>query len=442
MSRLSELLNPAPSSEGGPTPMPAPIDPHSANAELNNRHQSISSPLEALALAASTGEPVTSPSNPHFAFPSHHQSSAPLVSSRPTSSHAQLSMSDKYPESRAEKMQPGSAEPSHATQEARQPSEMAHEPSQELPPFLQRALREGRQPKPVSGDVTSHASLAKQSDRTDSMETTDKMDEAHDGASEAALQDSEQSGSRSHRISEAGLSAKIDGATSPPVNKPGKKSEAINLAGEAGQDGTDRAGSGETLHNQIINDNTATASMVIQKSDDRLKGVESMTDAAVPVQEASSTNRPPPSKKRPAPKSDKKVEKKGTASAVKKPAPKKRKIETDSPGGTPFSQRSVTPTSSRASKTPAPRNRKASATPLRSSPFPTSSDVNDSDEGNDLFCICRRPDDHTWMIGCDGGCEDWFHGKCVDIDERDGNLIDKYICKSIIQIFQCDQCMK
>jgi len=32
------------------------------------------------------------------------------------------------------------------------------------------------------------------------------------------------------------------------------------------------------------------------------------------------------------------------------------------------------------------------------------------------------------MIGCDGTCDDWFHGKCVGIEERDKNLIDKYMC--------------
>jgi len=53
----------------------------------------------------------------------------------------------------------------------------------------------------------------------------------------------------------------------------------------------------------------------------------------------------------------------------------------------------------------------------------------DDDDGNEIFCICRRPDNHTWMIGCDGGCEDWFHGKCVNIDPRDAELIDKYICQ-------------
>jgi COMPASS component SPP1 len=50
----------------------------------------------------------------------------------------------------------------------------------------------------------------------------------------------------------------------------------------------------------------------------------------------------------------------------------------------------------------------------------------------ELYCICRRPDSHTWMIGCDGGCEDWFHGACVNIKQDDGDLIDKYICMSIL----------
>ena len=52
----------------------------------------------------------------------------------------------------------------------------------------------------------------------------------------------------------------------------------------------------------------------------------------------------------------------------------------------------------------------------------------DLEEGAEVFCICRKPDNHTWMIGCDGGCEDWFHGKCVNIKEEDAALIDKYIC--------------
>lgn len=48
--------------------------------------------------------------------------------------------------------------------------------------------------------------------------------------------------------------------------------------------------------------------------------------------------------------------------------------------------------------------------------------------GDELFCVCRRPDDHRWMIACDGGCNDWYHGECIDLTEQQGGLIDKYIC--------------
>ncbi|KAI9737475.1 MAG: hypothetical protein M1834_009630 [Cirrosporium novae-zelandiae] len=137
-------------------------------------------------------------------------------------------------------------------------------------------------------------------------------------------------------------------------------------------------------------------------------------------------------KKRAAPGADKK---KGVA---RKPAPKKRKLDADNlEGGTPSSRRSATPASSRASRTPAPKTKKQRSVSVAETPPPTEEhaentnedgDVADAEEGDELFCICRRPDNHTWMIGCDGGCEDWFHGRCVNIKEEDGDLIDKYIC--------------
>lgn len=155
-----------------------------------------------------------------------------------------------------------------------------------------------------------------------------------------------------------------------------------------------------------------------------------------------------PAKKRAAPKVGSKPEKRGTPNANKKPAVKKRRLGSESFEMTPSSRRSATP-ASRASKTPAPHNRKqTSATPASSSPAPSNTvegvldeddDMGEADadyeEGTELFCICRKPDNHTWMIGCDGGCEDWFHGKCVQIKEEDGDLIDKYICTSNLPTF-------
>ncbi|CAK3883621.1 Set1 complex component spp1 [Lecanosticta acicola] len=137
-------------------------------------------------------------------------------------------------------------------------------------------------------------------------------------------------------------------------------------------------------------------------------------------------------KKRPAPSKTKK----GTASTVKKekaPPAKKRKVEP---------KRSATP-SSRASKMSTIKGASAKGTPIDSSPAPStrsySAEPNeepyddededmDEDGDGDEYCICRKPDTGTFMIGCDGTCDDWFHGKCVGIEERDKNLIDKYLC--------------
>ena len=45
-----------------------------------------------------------------------------------------------------------------------------------------------------------------------------------------------------------------------------------------------------------------------------------------------------------------------------------------------------------------------------------------------VFCICRKGPDGTSMIPCEGGCEDWFHGKCVNIQESEQHHVEKYIC--------------
>ena len=124
--------------------------------------------------------------------------------------------------------------------------------------------------------------------------------------------------------------------------------------------------------------------------------------------------------------------KKGTA---KKPAAKKRKAN-DADADSVDGGRSNTP----ASRTGKTSGKKQSSVSIAGSPAPedkkkrgkeqlADDEDEDVEDENELFCICRRPDNHTWMIGCDGECEDWFHGKCVNIDPRDADLIDKYTCE-------------
>lgn len=48
-------------------------------------------------------------------------------------------------------------------------------------------------------------------------------------------------------------------------------------------------------------------------------------------------------------------------------------------------------------------------------------------DGNDLFCICRKGDLGKWMIGCDG-CDEWYHGDCVNVSKLDEDLIDQFFC--------------
>jgi COMPASS component SPP1 len=137
--------------------------------------------------------------------------------------------------------------------------------------------------------------------------------------------------------------------------------------------------------------------------------------------------------------------KKGTA--AKKPGPKKRKIDALDADSLD-DRRSNTPTSSRASKGPPAKRRESTSVAGSPAPEPkkrgkkgrksiknglteegAAEEESDVENPDELFCVCRKPDNHTWMIGCDGGCEDWFHGKCVNMDRKDSELIDKYICK-------------
>lgn len=177
----------------------------------------------------------------------------------------------------------------------------------------------------------------------------------------------------------------------------------------------------------IIFDQASNIGAPVLKSITDIKNDASHTPSPAPADSATMKSKSAPSKKRAAPR-------KGTASSVKPPA-KKRKIEGDSVDGTPPAQLTGTPTNGRTSQTPVPKNRKqGSETPARSSSVQNGEeDDDDATDDGELFCICRKPDDHTLMIACDGPCEGWFHGRCVDMPAEKTKLIAKWYCPNCVE---------
>ena len=109
--------------------------------------------------------------------------------------------------------------------------------------------------------------------------------------------------------------------------------------------------------------------------------------------------------------------------AKRPPAAKKRKANNGSPLPSPD------PSTVSKKRGAAARKPSVSSTPVTAaSPAADTSDAESVEDENVVYCICRKPDNHTWMIGCDGVCKDWFHGKCVGVRQEDGELLDRYIC--------------
>ena len=359
MSRLSDLLNPEPSTSRAPNP--TEINTSRAGQGSHGRYPSLTSPLEALAIAATNGS-----SSPTFATSAGNSSKT--------------------------------SQPRNPLNSTTTPLGAAHDPYFE------------RETETLAGSYESHATT---------------KDSSGNGQSSASMQ-----GPNAAGLSDSASSQHRAGDV-PPA------SDAETLVQTTQVKEEPKEGMQNPLNNDIRPQSPRESHMedaigraAISKSDLKREDVThaSSVVGSLVGQRSSPILPSTEAKKRPAPRADKK---KGTANLIKKPAAKKRKVEAESKDGTPFSQRSATPTSSRASKTPVPKGRKrGSATPVQSSPAPGTAEDEDDDEDEDseLFCICRKPDDHTWMIGCDGGCEDWFHGRCVNMNERDGKIIDKYIC--------------
>ncbi|XP_041484443.1 zinc finger protein 43-like isoform X3 [Lytechinus variegatus] len=83
-------------------------------------------------------------------------------------------------------------------------------------------------------------------------------------------------------------------------------------------------------------------------------------------------------------------------------------------------------------------------------PEAETADRAEHDTGNDndqekLWCICRQPYDERFMICCDK-CEDWFHGKCVNVTKKEGKRMERenisWMCPKCTDsgIYRCKYC--
>ena len=449
MSKLSELLNPAPSSQATPeasqTSQSHQIQPlvldgtdhrtssFSHGNSTQTRYPSLTSPgLEALANAASNTAPILSPLQTTNTFTQpqsapYQQSSYAQFGSRPGSSHTLPPLSDGLSSG-----QPHSAsleQYHHLSGGERRPDNLTNH-STTLPP-LQHS----------PDGHTSHTTDAFQ-------QVSDASEQANGGLSDDRQDISAQfppstSVSMAEQTETAPVPSKIRQPSPGPqqplstIDIPNSQNEQVEVKAELvdNQLDTSHIEASQNEGSGIISAQPAKAlESQTSKSFTEIKSDTNHTPSPMTVDNsnAASSLKPqvPKSKKRAAPSSSKK----GTASTVKRAA-KKPKIDNESIDGTPSGQRTGTPATSRASMTPAPKQRKqGSVTPARSSSVANGAEESDDDDG-EVYCICRKPDDHTIMIGCDGPCEDWYHMRCVDMDTAKSKLIHKWYCKSQVHNF-------
>ena len=43
------------------------------------------------------------------------------------------------------------------------------------------------------------------------------------------------------------------------------------------------------------------------------------------------------------------------------------------------------------------------------------------------YCICKSTDDGRFVFACDF-CDDWFHGECIVVTEKQAQNKDLYVC--------------
>ncbi|EGN96782.1 hypothetical protein SERLA73DRAFT_184942 [Serpula lacrymans var. lacrymans S7.3] len=51
---------------------------------------------------------------------------------------------------------------------------------------------------------------------------------------------------------------------------------------------------------------------------------------------------------------------------------------------------------------------------------------------DESYCLCRQPDDGSPMVHC-SQCKEWYHFRCVNLDQNDADDIRVYVCPPCIE---------
>ena len=436
MSKLSELLNPAPASGSQPTSPTTASSPHTqtmildgqsrrksslsyvgaSGSPITTRHPSLTSPgLEALADAASNTAPLASPSQTTFTHLTPFPSNPSHFGSRPSSSHTLPPfISDfAHPSSLQNGVMSNGLEQFHHPVSGERRLSNITDPSARLPP-LQQSPTDVHHPQdatlPLNGILDYANGIAPEL----------HSPTQHPSINTTILQQFDAPATSQLRQPSSEPSNPL-----PPTVSPAPPAQQIQVKAELPDNMLDLPQLTRRQSAQVFEGARAPVAKMESPAPNHLTGLPS--GASSPLAHDNQTGTPaskpkgPPSKKRAAPK-------KGTA----KSTAKKRKLDSDSASGTPTAQRIGTPATSRTSMTPTLKNRKQGSETRSSSVAMDPEDEEGSEEDNEAYCICRKPDDHTLMIACDGPCEDWFHVRCVQMDSVKAKLISKWYCTFLL----------
>ena len=379
--------------------------------------------LEALAAAASSTAPILSPpQNSTYAQSTSYQGYS-HYGSRPGSSHnlPRLSNDFSQPVTQSSTHVPSSEQYHHSPSGERKLSNET-DYSALLPPLVRSPPTQSSSFPIYAPGATAEDDLIKYANGDVSEPVTLSSSRLHDKTHTLEpYQHSDAPATSQIRQPSPGPSDSILASTLPKT-----QSDQVEIKAEVQENPleTPQQYNGQPVEgSSSAFDHPSSAGTPILKTITDIKNDASYTTSPISTDLAAMKGKSAPSKKRAAPK-------KGTANTVKPPA-KKRKIESESVDGTPPAEHTGTRATSRTSQTPMPKNRKqGSETPARSSSVLNGEeDDDDATDDGELFCICRKPDDHTLMIACDGPCDGWFHGRCVDMPAEKTKLISKWYCK-------------